>query len=109
MKKQNYSELRNLLTNGDIRWDFTKDAIDAVDSVLSSLEEDGDADIQDLIWQTLDSSCMYYSDAFNYLQECNIIDFEDAFKQGFYNLCGIYYYYLEEEVYDLINRIGLEY
>ena len=72
------------------------------------LEESQNIDeLYELSWEEVDREFIYYSDAFNYLMDNNITDFEDAFKEfGATNVCGIAYYYCLNEVNQIISYLG---
>ena len=75
-----------------------------IDYVLGGLDEEEniDYDIEDIeerINEELDNYFTYYSDAWEYLQDNNITDFEDAFYEwNATDICGIACYYAHEEV-----------
>lgn len=58
-------------------------------------------DFVDEIAQECDSWFTYYSDAWEYLQDENITDFEEAFQEwAVTDICGIACYYAEQRVRD---------
>lgn len=51
----------------------------------------------DLVNEKVNDYFIYYNDAYDYLQDNNITDFEDAFNNGYTDICGIATYYLGAE------------
>ena len=61
----------------------------------------------ELVWDYCDNEMIYYSQAFNYLMDNNITDFEESIKEfGCTNVCGIAFYYLYNEVNAIIRELG---
>ena len=61
------------------------------------------------VYEVVGEAFIYYSSAFNYLQEEGITNFECAISEGFgYDVCSIASYYLEEEVFDKINELDFD-
>lgn len=97
----NIKDLRELLENSSL----SAQAYDIIDAVLDYVDEDvHEADYYDLeeaIQQEIDSQFIYYSDAWDYLQDNNITDFTDAINEyGVTDLVGIASYYLMQEIMD---------
>lgn len=105
-----YSELRRLC---DESLSGISETI--IDYVLCGLdeEEDIDYDIEDIeerINEELDNYFTYYSDAWEYLQDNCITDFEDAFYEwNATDICSIACYYAHEEVLSDLQSYWDEY
>lgn len=96
----------------EIQYDYSDEAYEIVCSIINELEdnENKNVDVCDLVWERIDEEFIYYADAFKFLQENHYYDFEDAFKEGFgKNVCTIACYYCEQEVYEILGKIGLDY
>lgn len=69
-------------------YEYTEDEID-------------EYEVWDAISEEIDSYFTYYSDAWDYLQDNSITDFEDAIRDGgCMDICSIAYYYLDAEIRD---------
>ena len=92
-----YAELRRLCDES-----LAGISEDIIDNILSGMDEDEEFDIEDIecrIDEELDSYFTYYSDAWEYLQDNNITDFEDAFYEwNATGICSIACYYAHGEV-----------
>ena len=109
MANYNYDELRNNLKAACCSPYYTDEAYDVVDALIDELEDGNETDIQDLLLELCDNRCIYYSDAFDYLKHCNVNDFQEAFENGYTGICQIMFYYLEQECYEILYKIGLDY
>lgn len=92
---------------------YSDEARSIIDNIIvnsfSIDEEKAEFDFENLIFGEIDSSMIYYSDAWSYLQDNNITDFEDAIKEyEAYNITSIACYYLQQEVYELLNDMEVE-
>lgn len=114
-KQMNKKQLEQALAHGTFKYNHTGDCINALNELLESEEvqqlgdnediEDNN-DFYDWLWAILDNYCIYYADAFTYLQECNITDYKNAFAEGFTTINQLHYYYLEQEIGDAICEIN---
>ena len=88
-------------------------AYDITDNILSGICEDEEIDQSDFesrLSEELDSYFTYYSDAWEYLEDNNITDFEDAFYEwNATDICSIACYYAYTEVLDEVNTYWDEY
>lgn len=55
----------------------------------------------DVVIEKIDNYFVYYSDAWEYLSNNHITDFEEAMEYGLTNVCAIATYYLNEEYWGL--------
>ena len=86
---------------------------DIVDYILDTMNEDGEIDqetFEERLSEELDSYFTYYDDAWEYLQDNNITDFEDAFYEwNVTGICGIACYYAYHDVIDIVYQYWDEY
>lgn len=82
-------------------------------NILDRLEDDEDIDIyqmEDLINEEIDGWFIYYSDAWDYLQDNQITDFSEAIQEwGATDICAIATYYAREEIENDFNYYWDEY
>lgn len=92
-----YAELRNMCEES-----LSGLAYDITDNILSGMDEDEEidqSDFEDRINEEIDNYFIYYQDAWEYLQDNNITDFEDAIRDwGCTDICAIASYYARDEV-----------
>lgn len=98
--KERLNDLENIAE------DVIDDDLDDILSDINALRDRVDdieysEELTDALHEEMDRAFIYYSDAWDYLQERGITDFEDAFKNGCTNICSIAYYYLSEEYYSI--------
>ena len=97
-----YEELKDAIENAGCS--VSNVAQDVLVYVLDRFDEDDEIeedDVYDAIRDECDSYFTYYSDAWDYLIDNNITDFEDAIRYGgCENVSSIAYYYLEQEIND---------
>lgn len=81
-----------------------------VDNMYDDQEYDSLDDLMDDVMYELDSYFTYYSDAWDYLQDNCITDFDEAIKEwGVHDVCGIACYYAREEIWDDVSAYWDEY
>lgn len=84
---------------------ISEDGYDVLSDLIHYYTFKNEEEFQEHIYECVGEKFIYYSDAFDYLQEQNITSFKEAFNEGFgENVCTIATYYLEEEVWDFINH-----
>lgn len=87
-----------------LRYKYSEEAQNVIENVYTNYDEK--IPLEDRIFEEVGEYFIYYSDAFNYLRDNHIYDFEDAISEGFgKNVCSIASYYLEQEVFDLLNEL----
>lgn len=110
--KAELQEFKRVLHEDIYSYQWTDEAFDAVDAILQSLideDYDADTDFYEIMYYQLDYVFMYYNDAFDYLKANQIYEFSDAVAEGFgTNVSTVAYYYLEQEVYELLREIGFD-
>lgn len=84
-----------------------------LESIINDYEWNNEDEFREHIYEATGEAFIYYSDAFDYLKDQNIFEFEDAFRDGFgYNVCSIATYYLEDEIsaflHDYMDFASLE-
>jgi hypothetical protein len=99
-KKTLKAKLLDVTSGSD---EFTDEAINAVDNIIDEAE-DGQ-DLSDLVPDEVDRACIYYKDCWKYLEEANITEWEEAFKEGYGDLVGVTTYFLQNEIYELLGEI----
>ena len=98
-----YEELKDAIKNAKVNLsDMACHVFDYVLDRFDETDEDIDEnDVYDAVYEECDSMFIYYSDAWDYLQDQCITDFTEAIDNvGAKNICGIACYYLEQEVLD---------
>lgn len=110
--KAELQEFKRVLNEDIYSYQWTDEAFDAVDAILQSLideDYDADTDYYEIVHYQLDGVFMFYNDAFDYLKANQIYEFSDAVAEGFgTNVSTLAYYYLEQEVYELLREIGFD-
>lgn len=107
----NIKELRAALEN--IQYDWDENIVNLVAGIIDGidyLQDVGDARdrLDEIIHDTIDGYLVYYSRAWNFLMDYNITDFSEAIDElDAKDLMSIAYYYMEQEVYELLNEIGI--
>ena len=96
MNKEDLKAKLDNLSLSALAEDIIRDMID---------ENDNFQDLYDNYPYEIDRSLIYYSDAFNYLMDENITDYEDAINWGATNITSIAYYYLTEEISNALNDL----
>lgn len=95
-----YEELKEAISNAQCS--VSSVASDVLDNVLDRYEEDDEDidewDVWDAIDEEIDNYFIYYSDAWDYLQETCTTDFEEAIHEGHTGICGFACYYLRDEI-----------
>ena len=96
-----YEELKDAITNAMIS--VSPEASDVLQYVLDRYDEDSEdideSSVYDAISEECDSMFTYYSDAWDYLRDNGITDFDEAINEcGCTNVCSIAWYYLRQEV-----------
>lgn len=77
---------------------YVLDDFSEYEDIEDEIEE---CDVWDAIYQSVDDYFIYYSDAWDYLQEESITDFTEAIDNvGARDVCAIAYYYLQQEILD---------
>lgn len=77
---------------------------DAINDLINDYEWKNEDDFRDYIFEEVGETFIYYKDAFNFIVDRWITDFEEAFNVGLTGICQIASYYLEQEVYGFINE-----
>ncbi len=78
--------------------------------VVEEYLDNQDIDLNDHIHAAMNDEIIYYDDCWRYLQDRDIVDFNDAIDQGFNaTLFDITWYFLEDEVYHILNELNIEY
>ena len=80
--------------------DVASDVLDYVLDRFDGEEEIDEDDEYDAIRDECDAYFTYYDDAWDYLRDNCITDFDEAVRDGFMSVCSIAYYYLEQEILD---------
>ena len=97
-----YEDLKNAIENASC--DVSDVAETVLGYVLDRFDEDNEdideGEVYDAIREECDNYFTYYSDAWDYLQNNSITDFDEAINDGFTGICGFAYYYLVEEIND---------
>lgn len=78
----------------------TEDDFEEIERDIMNIEDDIDnlTIDDDLVIEKINDHFIYYDDAWDYLKNQDIVDFEEAIALGgFHNICGIATYYLMEE------------
>lgn len=89
----------------ELETDYSVLAISIVEDMIK--EYDSMEDMLTYYIDECDRELIYYSQAFNYLMDNNITDFEYAIKEfGATDVCGIAYAYLNDEVGAILNQLG---
>ena len=100
-----YEELKERIENAQM--DVSSQASDVLGYVLDRYDEDDDNideyDVEDAIMEECDEYFTYYDDAWEYLQENCITDFDDAVAEGCTGVCSIAYYYLRDEIMNILE------
>ena len=95
-----YETLKNAIQEAKAR--LTDECCDILDNVLDRFDEDDKSidldDIYDAISDEVDNFFIYYDDAWSYLENNSITDFDDAIYAGCTSVCSIAYYYAKEEI-----------
>lgn len=73
-------------------WEEIENDLDDIDNEIYNLEVDTDKVIE-----AISDHFIYYSDAWEYLQNADQTDFEDAFNYGATDVCAIATYYMLRE------------
>lgn len=95
--QQQLKEIEESHEFSDLAIDIVKDMLDEYESVEEMLTYYIDE---------VDRELIYYSQAFNYLMDNNITDFEYAIKEwGATSVTAIAYAYLNDEVGAIINQL----
>ncbi len=98
MRKSTFKRLLEDYSN-----ELSSQAYNVLDCISDDLDTLTQDDIQDNLYNYLDGEFIYYSDAFDYLTDNNITDFEDAIKNyGAYDVCSIACYCLEQEIMNFL-------
>lgn len=76
------------------------DDLEEIEQEIESIEQDIEyLEIDsDTLMYKIDECFIYYYKAWEYLQEHGITDFEDAFNNGYTDVCSIATYYLMQEL-----------
>ena len=86
---------------------------DIVDNIIDSYDDEEEIDYDtflERLEEELGSYFTYYSDAFDFLQENNITDFNDAIQEwGATDVCAIACYYAREQVSESVYSCWEEY
>lgn len=87
-----------------MRWEHNELAIDTVLHIYDRILESGLENCWDYVEEEIDDSLIYYVSAWKYLQDSQIVDFEEAIQEGYTTLTGIACYYLRLDVYDILSK-----
>lgn len=88
---------------------YTELAVEVVEGVLARLEEEPTEFIFDLVNDELDGRLIWTYDCYGYLQERDIVDFNEVYELGLTSIIDIATHYLNEEVAGLVAELGLDY
>ena len=95
-----YEDLKDAICNA--MSSVSGEAEDVLQRVLDRYDEDDEnideSDVYDYVYEEAGDYFIYYSDAFDYLQDNSITDYDDAICEGCHDVCSIATYYLIEEV-----------
>lgn len=95
-----YEELKEAISNAQCS--VSSVASDVLDNVLDRYDEDDEDidewDVWDAIDEEIDNYFIYYSDAWDYLQETGTTDFDEAIHEGCTGICEFACYYLRDEI-----------
>lgn len=98
-----------LKVKGQCYYNYSDEAHQALDDMIDAAIDEGGFDcFTDALWEITDDTFMYYNDAWDYMKYYGDTDLEDAVEQGFTNICGVAWYNLEHEFYDLLREVGLD-
>lgn len=105
----NIKELRdNFLNIYTYQW--SGEALDAVEQVLDYIEHSPDKDPYEIVWEVVGETFIYFNDAFDYLKGSGHYYLKDAFDEGYgENVSSIATYFLEREVFELLSEIRVNY
>ena len=78
--------------------DVASSVLDYVLDRFDGEEEIDEDDVYDAIREESDSYFIYYDDAYDYLRDNCITDFDEAIGDGCTSVCSIAYYYLVQEI-----------
>ena len=99
-----YEELKERIENAQM--DVSSQASDVLGYVLDRYDEDDQEIDEDEVYDAISEDCdnyfIYYSDAWNYLEDNCITDFDDAVAEGCTGVCSIAYYYLRDEIMNIL-------
>lgn len=98
----NITSYKNTLK--EIEGQYSDDAVCAVENILESLKYD-DRDIEEISWEEAVSYFNYDSDAYNYLMDQVGGDLSEAIENGMSTIIEIAYYYLHEEINQIIEKL----
>lgn len=88
---------------------YSDEACQALEDMIdAAIDENGLDCFTDTLWEVTEDTFMYYNDAWDYMKHYGDTDLEDAVRQGFTNICGVAWYNLEHEFYDLLREAGLD-
>lgn len=87
-----------------VEYGYSDDAFDVVYNMI----HDYDNLSYDNVYDASDSVFTYWSDAFEYLNNQSIPDFKEAIAEGHSRIESIAWYYLMEEVHELLADIKFE-
>ena len=87
------------------KWDCSEKCYNALDDIINYYDFNNEDEFTENIYDEVGEAFIYYADAFDYIREQWITDFQDAFNEGFgENVCTIATYYLEQEIWDFVNE-----
>lgn len=87
---------------------FSDEAREALGGMINAaIDEDGLEWFSDTLWEVTEDTFMYYNDAWDYMKHYGDTDLEEAVRAGFTNICGVAWYNLEQEFYELLKEAGL--
>ena len=97
-----YETLKNAIE--EAQCDLSDVCTDILDNVLNMFDESMDDidvdDVYDILNQECDDYFIYYDDAWDYLRDNSITDFDDAVANGCTNVCAIACWYAYQEISD---------
>lgn len=89
------------------KWEYSDEAVRLVDNILNNYDLVTDDDVRQAVWEEVDNAFIYYADAWDYLKQSGVTDFEEPVKEGFTGITQIAVYYCEQEVYEILGKIDL--
>lgn len=98
-----------LKVKGQHYCNYSDEAQQALEDMIdAAIDENGLDCFTDTLWEVTEDTFMYYDDAWDYMKRYGDNDLEDAVREGFTNICGVAWYNLEHEFYDLLREAGLD-
>lgn len=90
-------------------YNFSENAYNCLmETISNTLENDGVEDFSEAIWEQISDEFSWYDDAWDYMKNYGDNELDDPVRNGFTRIDQIAGYNLEQEIYELMNKFGLE-